>query len=105
MGNSARAGAGAFLGTSNSAYMDVYMDSVVFFQNSGEYYVGLRVRGNTYASIFNSSFIGNESQSYAAAGGFSQGASGYMDRCLIVNNHEPCRWEFQFRWILCLDWI
>ena len=87
MGNSARAGAGAFLGTSNSAYMDVYMDSVVFFQNSGEYYVGLRVRGNTYASIFNSSFIGNESQSYAAAGGFSQGASGYMDRCLIVNNH------------------
>ena len=48
------------------------MDSVVFVQNSGEYYVGLRVRGNTYASIFNSSFIGNESQSYSAAGGFSQ---------------------------------
>ena len=87
MGNSARAGAGAYIGTSNSAYMDVYMDSVVFFQNSGEFYVGLRVHGNTYSSVFNSAFIGNESQSYAAAGGFSQGSSGYMDRCLVVNNH------------------
>ena len=87
MNNSARAGAGAFIGTSNSAYMDVYMDSVVFFQNSGDYYVGLRVRGNTYSSVFNSAFIGNQSQSYAAAGGFSQGSSGYMDRCLVVNNH------------------
>ena len=46
MGNSAR-WAGAFLGTSNSAYMSIW---ILYFQNSGEYYVGLRVRGNTYAS-------------------------------------------------------
>ena len=87
MGNSARAGAGAYIGASNGAYMDVYMDSVTFVQNSGEYNVGLRVRGNTYTSVYNSAFIGNESQGYAAGGGFSQGSGGYMDHCLIVNNH------------------
>ena len=63
------------------------MDSVTFVQNSGEYNVGLRVRGNTYTSVYNSAFIGNESQGYAAGGGFSQGSGGYMDHCLIVNNH------------------
>ena len=87
MGNSARAGSGAYIGASDGAYMDVFMESVTFVENSGEYYVGLRVRGNTYTSVYNSAFIGNESQGYAAAGGFSQGSGGYMDHCLIVNNH------------------
>ncbi|MAI57696.1 MAG: hypothetical protein CML56_01700 [Rhodobacteraceae bacterium] len=86
-GNSARAGAGAYIGASDGAYMDVFMDRVTFVQNSGDYNVGLRVHGNTYTSVYNSAFIGNESQGHAAAGGFSQGSGGYMDHCLIVNNH------------------
>ncbi|GIS40094.1 hypothetical protein Ct9H90mP12_2880 [bacterium] len=103
MGNSARAGAGAFLGL-QMVPNGCIMDSFVFFQNSGEYYVGLRVRGNTYASYSIVLLLEMNLRAFQQQGVFSQkGTSGYMDRCFLLITMRTLQAKIsQFRWILCL---
>jgi hypothetical protein len=58
-------GAGAHLYASEGASMDAYLDKIDFVQNTGGYYTGLRVKGNVFASIYQSAFIGNTAQNIA----------------------------------------
>ena len=80
-------GAGAYLGAFEGASMDAYLDKIDFVHNTGDHYTGLRVNGNVFASIYQSAFIGNTAQAYAAAGGFSTGSNVYVDFSLIAFNH------------------
>ena len=79
-------GAGAYLGSFDGAYMDVYIDRSGFIQNMGDNYTGLRINGNVNAGVYESSIVGNEAQQYAAGGGFSNGSSVYFDRTLVAQN-------------------
>ena len=79
--------AGVHLGAFEGAYIDAFLDKTEFVQNSGYHYSGLRAHGNVFASVYQSAFLGNTAQTYAAAGGFSSGSNVYVDFSLIAGNH------------------
>ena len=79
--------AGVHLGAVDGASMDAFLDKTEFIQNSGYHYSGLRAHGNVFASVYQSAFLGNTAQTYAAAGGFSSGSNVYVDLSLIAGNH------------------
>ena len=58
-----------------------------FVENSGGRYVGCRIAGEGVEfEISDCIMIGNQAQQYAAAGGFSAGASGVLYRVNVANN-------------------
>ena len=87
MGNtSSGLGAGIYISSWENAYTYVDMYNVEVKDNSGYAYVGLRLNGNVQAGIFDSRFVGNQAQAYAAAGGFSTGSYADLNYCLVAGN-------------------
>ena len=87
MGNtSSGLGAGIYISSWENAYTYVDMYNVEVKDNSGYAYVGLRLNGNVQAGIYDSRFVGNQAQAYAAAGGFSTGSYADLNYCLVAGN-------------------
>ena len=87
MGNTS-SGLGAGIYISSWDYANTYVDlyNVDVKDNSGYAYVGLRLNGNVQAGIYDSRFVGNQAQAYAAAGGFSTGSYADLNHCLVAGN-------------------
>ena len=79
-------GAGLFIEHWENGYTIADFFNVNVQANSGYAYVGLRLNGNIEAYIYDSRFVGNQAQAYAAAGGFSNGSYASLDYCLIAHN-------------------